>query len=129
MRRLRKRAERAITAENTACAARISAELPSDARIASHHDAILNLLTGRTSMRMTIPPIYWYEDRYDEMVNHYTRIPQIAREHGMTHVFLNRRFHADLNDDQHRRFLNAVDHSPDLRELFRCGEATVYELR
>ncbi len=123
------RSERAISAEITACAIRMRAELPPDARIASHHDAILNLLTGRTSMRMTIPPIYWYEDRFDEMVNHYIRIPQIAREHGMTHVFLHRRFHADLNDDQHRRFLNAVDHSPDLRELFGCGEATVYELR
>jgi hypothetical protein len=123
------RAERVITRENTACAVRIDTELPSGARIASHQDATLNLLTGRTSMRMTIPPIYWYEDRFDDMVNHYARIPQIAREHGMTHFMLNRRFHADLSDDQHRRFLGAIDHSSDVRELFRCGEAVVYEIR
>ena len=123
------RAERLIARENTACGVRIRSELPPNARIASHHDAMLNLLSGRSSMRMTIPPIYWYEDRFDEMVSHYTRIPQIAREHGMTHLAMNRRFHADLNDDQHRQFLSAIDQNSDLRELFHCGEAVVYEIR
>ena len=120
------RHERSMTTDTLACANRIAAEIPPGASVVSDNDLLVFLLTGRRSMRFHSHPIYWYEGRLDDMVKEALRLPQVAREHGMQYVFLNRRFQAGLGDD---RFSQSIGSSPDLRAMFRCGEATMYEIR
>jgi hypothetical protein len=121
--------QRRIAEDNLPCAARIREELPAGAKIMASNDPTMYLLTGLTSLRMTVPPVYWYEERFEEMLAENVRMPQVAREHGMTHLYVNRGFRGDLTEQQQQKFLAAIGTSADLKTVFQCGAATLYEIR
>ena len=62
--------------ETFRCAGRISEALPASAVVLTNQDSAVYLLSGRKSMRMTIPPIYWYEDRLSAIESESRRLPQ-----------------------------------------------------
>jgi hypothetical protein len=120
--------QRKIVEDNLPCAARIRQELPTKARIMAANDPTMYLLTGLTSMRMTVPPVLWYEERFHELLAENARMPQVAREHGMTHLYVNRNFRGDLTEEQQQKFLASLESNAALNPVLQCGGATLYEL-
>lgn len=121
--------QRRIAEDNLPCAARIREELPGGARIMASNDPTMYLLTGLPSMRMTVPRALWYEERFDEILQENTRMPQIARQFGMTHLYVNRHFRGDLTEKQQRKFLDLLASDSSLQPALQCGAATLYEVR
>jgi hypothetical protein len=111
------------------CADRIDRELPSDARILTDNDALVYLRTGRTSMRIFVPPKCWYTDNPDSMWKESARMPEVGTAHGMRYVLYHRDYLRNLSRESMDQFIAALETDPALRLLFRCGGAAVYEIR
>ena len=104
-------------------------ELPPNTKILAPNDPIIYLLTGRESMRMTIAPKFFYAGGHERMLHEYDNLPKVAREHGMTHLYVNPLNHWELLSEEKRaKLFNSFRTNPNLQERFRCGAATVYEI-
>ena len=110
------------------CSQRMRSELPSDAKIMAPNDPTMHLLTGRPSISMAVAPRYWYAGGYERMLQQHVRLPDVAREHGMTHLYVNRRHRWVLTDNERGRLFAMFANNPDLKPVMQCGEAIVYEV-
>lgn len=115
--------------ETFQCAKRISDALPAGAAVMTNQDTAVYLLSGRKSMRMTIPPSFWYEDRLSEVESEWRKLPQVATAHGVTHLFYSRKLPGDLSQVEQRRLVAFLDTTPETEPLFQCGEGRVYRVR
>jgi hypothetical protein len=117
---------RVTTADSLACAIRLQNDLPAGERVLTDNDPLLYLATGRQGMRMISPVINWYEERF---VEGELRAPDVAREHGMRYVLLNGRYRAGLKEDEVAMRNKALQTRTDIKPLFTCGQATVFEIQ
>jgi hypothetical protein len=116
-------------ADNMAAARHIRTELPADAKIMSGIDPMLYLLTGRQGMCMMLPANLWYEERLDDMVERERRMPQVARDHGLDYLYVNRAVKGDFTEDVHKKVLRAFDTSAELVPAFKAGQGVLYKVR
>jgi hypothetical protein len=119
--------EAMMTRDMSACAARVEAELPPDARLLSDNDPLLYLQTGRQSMRLVVPSKHFYRDGSEGMMREALRVSEVANQHGLRYYLMHRSYDRDIGD-QLSAFNAAVDRDPNLRILFQCGQASVYEI-
>ena len=115
--------------ETFRCAGRISEALPASAVVMTSQDPAVYLLSGRKSMRMTIPPIYWYEDRVSDIESEWRRLPQVAASHAMTHLFYSPKLPGDLSEAEQQRLVAFLNTTSETESLFQCGEGKVYGVR
>ena len=117
-----------MTRDMTACATRIESELPRDAAILTDNDPLLYLQTGRTAMRLVPPAKELYGDVGDRAVVASLPIAEVGRSHNMRYYLMHREYARNLDEDELNRYNAAIDADPNLRLLFRCGGAAVYEI-
>jgi hypothetical protein len=111
------------------CAQRMRSELPAEARIMAPNDPTMYLLTGSPSISMAVAPRYWYAGGFERMLEQHARLPEVAREHGMTHLYVNRRHRWVLTEKEHERLFAMFANSPALKPVMQCGSViTVYEI-
>jgi hypothetical protein len=120
------RNEVAMTRDMMACASRIGDELPANALLLSDNDPLLYLRTGRQSMRLVVPSKHWYSDGPEGMLRESLRLTDIAKSHNLRYYLMHRSYDRDLGGKADL-FNAAVDRNANMRVLFQCGQATVYE--
>jgi hypothetical protein len=128
---------RKLRAENVAAARRIDAALPPNAKIMvpndttafSANDVTIYLLTGRSAMSMMFPTSFWYEERFDKMVEQQRGMPQVAHEHGLGYIYFDRAAKGNLPDGVQARIRKTFDSMREISPVFTSGEAVLYEIR
>jgi hypothetical protein len=128
---------RKLRAENVAAARKIDVALPLNAKIMvpndttafSANDATIYLLTGRSAMSMMFPTSFWYEERFDKMVEQQRGMPQVAQEHGLGYIYFDRAAKGNLPDGVQARIRKSFDSMREIRPVFTSGEAVLYEIR
>ena len=56
-------------------------------------------------------------------------MPQVARDHGLGYLYVNRAVKGDFTEDVHKKVLHAFDTSAELVPAFKAGQAILYKVR
>jgi hypothetical protein len=80
-------------------------------------------------MSMMFPTSFWYEERFDKMVEQQRGMPQVAQEHGLGYIYFDRAAKGNLPDGVQARIRKSFDSMREIRPVFTSGEAVLYEIR
>ena len=81
-------------------------------------------------MRATLPPVLWYREDRDGIVNWFTDLQPFARDHGLSYFeFSGADTSQGVDDEGAASIESKIRQHPDLISLYQTPGATMYAFR
>ena len=104
--------------------------LPAGASVLATQDVLFYLHTGHHAMRATLPPLLWYREDRDGIVNWFTDLKPFARDHELSYFeFSGADVTQGVDDEAAAAIETKIRNHPDLSSLYETPGATMYAFR
>jgi hypothetical protein len=108
----------------------IRGHVPLEATILASDDPAVFLYTGRHATSRPLPPMLWYQEDHDRMIDWISNPGPYARAHGLTYLdFSGVDGRQGLEDADRAAIERAIPVNPDYAELYKGGPVAIYGLR
>lgn len=105
-------------------------QTPANANLLATRDPLVYLRTGRHAMSRPIPPMHWYHEDRDAVVDSFRTVAPFARAHQLQYVYYaGVDFGWSVDEEDKTAIDRAVHTNPELETAFQQGVATVYGIQ
>ncbi len=100
-----------------------------EAVFVAYDDGPLYLETGRHAFSVPLPTRFWYLEEYNQQVDIYRKIDQLARNHGARYVYYSKNdLDRDAAPDQRSAVAQAMRDNVHLRPVWQGVESVIFEV-